>query len=117
MARLLGLTILSFFITFILLVPFIDFLYKIKLRREKQHTLDPFNKRTPIFDKFHGWKVGTPFGGGMLIILVVSILTFWGYGMFGTQTNPWEVLVIFIAFIGYGLLGLYDDFKKLLNEN
>ncbi len=117
MARLLGLTILSFFITFILLVPFIDFLYKIKLRRENQQTKDPFNKRAVFFDKFHGWKVGTPFGGGMLIILVVCILTFWGYGMLGVQTNPWEILVILIAFVGYGLLGLYDDFKKLLNGN
>ena len=115
MARLLGLTILSFVLTFILLVPFIDFLYKIKLRRENQQTRDPFNKRTVFFDKLHSWKVGTPFGGGMLVILVVSILTLWGYGMFGTQINPWEVSVILIAFIGYGILGLYDDFKKLLN--
>ncbi len=63
MAQLLGLSLLSFFITGILLIPFIDFLYKIKLRRAKQKTLDMFNKPTPVFDKFNNWKVGTPFGG------------------------------------------------------
>ncbi|MGH7245513.1 MAG: hypothetical protein ACREGI_01100, partial [Candidatus Levyibacteriota bacterium] len=115
MAQMLGLIILSFFINFILLVPFIDFLYKIKLQREEQKTKDPFNKRTFLFDKFHAWKVGTPFGGGLLIILVVTVLTFWSYGMLGTTTNFWELFVLFFAFISYGLLGLYDDFKKLMN--
>jgi phospho-N-acetylmuramoyl-pentapeptide-transferase len=113
MASLLGLTILSTFITSILLVPFIDFLYKIKLRRRNQETKDMFNKRTFFFDKFHAWKVGTPVGGGALIILVVSILTMWSYGILGISVNPWTIAVILIAFIGFGLLGLYDDFKKM----
>lgn len=115
MAQLLGLVLLSFFISFILYVPFIDFLYKIKLRREAQVTKDPFNKRAVFFDKFHSWKVGTPFGGGLLIILVVTILSLWTYGIFNININPWELLVLFLGFIGFGALGLYDDFKKLLN--
>src|SRR3989344_8209749 len=116
MASLLGLSILSSFITAILLVPFIDFLYKIKLKRQHQTTLDPFNKRTPLFDKYNAWKVGTPFGGGILIILVVTILTFWSYGMLSTEVKNWELFVILFAFIGYGALGLYDDYKKLANK-
>lgn len=115
MAQLLGLTILSFFITMILLIPFIDFLYKIKLRRVKQITRDPFNQRTPVFDKFHEWKVGTPFGGGILIIAVVSILTIWAYGILNANIKPWELFVIFFSFISFGLLGLYDDVKKLVS--
>ncbi len=115
MAQLLGFTILSAFVTGILLVPFIDFLYKIKLRRQFQKTKDPFDKHTPVFDKFHSWKVGTPFGGGILIILVVSVLTLWAYGMFSIEVKPWELFVILFSFIGFGLLGLYDDFKKLMN--
>ncbi|MDO8639892.1 MAG: hypothetical protein Q7R53_03110, partial [bacterium] len=91
MAQLLGLTILSFFITGVLLVPFIDFLYKIKLRRQHQKTKDIFNKRTPMFDKFHAWKAGTPFGGGILIILVVSILTLWAYGILQVDVKAWEI--------------------------
>lgn len=113
MSQLLGLTILSFFISAILLVPFIDFLYKIKLQRQKQKTLDLFNKRTVVFDKLNSWKVGTPFGGGALIIAVVSILTLWAYGILNININPWELSVILIGFVGFGMLGLYDDFKKL----
>lgn len=117
MAQLLGLVMLSCFITAILLVPFIDFLYKIKLRRQYQVTKDMFNKHTPLFDKFHSWKVGTPFGGGILIILVVSVLTLWAYGIFAITINPWQVFILLFTFIGFGLLGLYDDAKKLSNGN
>lgn len=115
MVQLLGLVLLSAFITSVLLVPFIDFLYKVKLQRQKQVTKDPFNKRTETFDKLHSWKVGTPFGGGILIILVVTILTLWTYGIFGININPWQLFVLLFSFIGFGILGLYDDMKKLVN--
>ena len=115
MAQILGLVVLSFFITGILLIPLIDFLYKIKLRRQKQVTKDLFNKRTPIFDKYNSWKEGTPFGGGILIIAVVTILTFWSFGLLNVEVKPWELFVIMFTFIAFGLLGLYDDFKKLVN--
>lgn len=117
MAQFLGLTILSSFITAILLIPFIDFLYKIKLQRRHQHTKDPFNQHTPHFDKLHGWKVGTPFGGGILIIMVVTILSLWAFGIFNTNSNPWTIFVLLFSFIGYGLLGFYDDLKKLVGKN
>jgi len=115
MAILLGLTLLSCFITAILIVPFIDFLYKIKLRRQKQKTVDMFDKPTPVFDKHNNWKVGTPFGGGILILSVVSILTLWAYGILSIDVKMWEVFVILFTFVGFGLLGLYDDAKKLVN--
>jgi phospho-N-acetylmuramoyl-pentapeptide-transferase len=113
MEKLLGLMISSFAVTAILLVPFIDFLYRIKLRRQKQVTKDMFNKRTPIFDKHNAWKAGTPFGGGLLIILVTTVWTLWAYGIFGVKVNGWELFVIFFSFISFGLLGFYDDFKKI----
>ncbi|MBI2430692.1 MAG: phospho-N-acetylmuramoyl-pentapeptide-transferase [Candidatus Levybacteria bacterium] len=115
MAQVLGLMILSFFITGILLVPFIDFLYKVKVQRQKQKTKDIFEKRTPLFDKHHAWKVGTPFGGGVLVIVIVSVLTLWAYGIFGIPVKPWELFVLLFSFVGFGLLGLYDDLKKLVN--
>src|SRR3989344_5421087 len=106
MAQILGLMILSSFITFVLLIPFIDFLYKLRIRRQKQKTVDIFDKPTPYFDKFHSWKEGTPFGGGLLIVIVTIVLSLWAYGLFNAQVNGWEV---------FGLLGFYDDFKKLVN--
>jgi phospho-N-acetylmuramoyl-pentapeptide-transferase len=114
MEQLLGLTISSSLVTALLLVPFIDFLYRIKLRRAHQVTKDMFNNRTPLFDKFNAWKVGTPFGGGLLIILVVSIWTLWAYGIFNIRIKPWELFVLLFSFISFGLLGFYDDFKKLV---
>lgn len=115
MAQLLGLTLLSSFITSILLIPFIDFLYKIKLQRQKQVTKDLFDNRTPLFDKFNSWKVGTPFGGGILIVVVVTTLTFWAWSMFNIAINFWEGVVILFSFISFGALGLYDDYRKLVN--
>src|SRR3989338_8769831 len=105
MAQLFGLMLLSCFITGMMLFPFIDFLYKVKLQRQKQKTRDIFEKRTPVFDKLHAWKVGTPFGGGILIITVVSILTIWAYGIFGVSIKPWELFVLLFAFISFGILG------------
>jgi phospho-N-acetylmuramoyl-pentapeptide-transferase len=115
MAQLLGLVLLSLFITGALLVPFIDYLYKMKFRRAKQKTVDMFDKPTPTFDKFNNWKAGTPFGGGILIIAVVCTLTFWAYGLLDTSIKTWQVIAIMLTFIGFGALGFYDDFRKLVN--
>ncbi len=116
MEKLLGLTLLSLFITGLLIVPFIDFLYKIKLRRQPQKSLDAFNKPTPVFDKFNHWKVGTPFGGGALIICVTTILSLWSYGIFDVTANPWEIFVLLFTFISFGALGFYDDIKKIVDS-
>lgn len=114
LAKLLGLTLLSLVATGILIVPFIDFLYKVKLRRQNQKTVDIFNKPTPLFDKYNKWKVGTPFGGGALIIGVVTVLSLWSYGIFDVNASIWEVFVLLFTFLSFGVLGLYDDIKKLV---
>lgn len=117
MVQLLGLMLLSLFFTGVLIVPFIDFLYKIKLRRQKQKTVDIFNKPTPVFDKLNSWKVGTPFGGGILVIGVVTMLSLWSYGIFNVTASIWEVFVLLFSFISFGMLGLYDDLKKLVDNS
>ncbi len=114
MTQLLGLTLLSMVLTFILIIPFIDFLYKLKLRRQHQATVDIFNEPTPLFDKFNAWKVGTPFGGGVLIIVIVTVVFLWSIGIFNIQVNPWELFTILFTFISFGILGLFDDAKKLV---
>ena len=112
MAQLLGLLLLSFFLTSILLVPFIDGLYKLKMRRHDQKTVDAFNNRTPIFDRLHGYKKGVPIGGGGLIICIVTVLVVWASGMLGKRISGWEIFILLFTFISFGILGLVDDIKK-----
>ncbi len=123
LALLLSLLIFSFLVTSVLIVPFINFLYKIKFIRADQHTKDVFNKPTPIFDKLHKHKKGTPVGGGFLTIVVVSVLFALLFpllrymGVYITHVYPInsEINIIFFAFISFGLLGLYDDLMKFFN--
>lgn len=122
MAIFLGILIFSFTITAILIVPFIDTLYKLKFQRQKQDTKDAFGKTTPIFNSYHNvkQKLGVPVGGGLLVILVVSILfsllfpLFKLMGITVTHVYPTqtEVNLLFFTFLSFGLLGLYDDIKK-----
>lgn len=86
----------------------------------KQKTLDAFDKHTPIFDRFHQKKAGTPVGGGLLTIVLTTVFFpitlllmkyFWVpvtsvYPMFS------EIKILLFTFVSFGLLGLYDDAKK-----
>ncbi|OGD95289.1 hypothetical protein A3F02_01560 [Candidatus Curtissbacteria bacterium RIFCSPHIGHO2_12_FULL_38_9b] len=120
MTQILGLILLSFFIISVLLVPFINYLYKLKFIRQKQTTRDIFEVRTPIFDKLHAHKIGTPVGGGALIVIVVSVLylivinSISIFGVEQTSVYPFkqEFQVILITFISFAALGLYDDLRK-----
>lgn len=115
-----GLILLSFFTISALLVPFINLLYKIKFQRQIQKTVDIFEKRTPIFDRLHAHKVGTPLGGGLLVILVVFSLTlffifylqFAGIEIASIYPFEKEIFVLLFTFVSFGLLGLYDDLRK-----
>lgn len=116
----LGLLLFSFLLTSILVVPFINLLYKLKFQRKKQITRDFQNKLTPIFDKFHHQKSGTPVGGGLLIIISVSLLftilfPLLKFSQIFISSNyqiQRELEVIFLTFISFGILGLYDDIYK-----
>lgn len=122
MSLVLGLLIFSFVVTALLIVPFINALYKLKFTRRSEA---PKNKKNiPLFDKLHDWKAGTPVGGGILIIGVVSLLFFslfpilTGLGIPVNTAFPLysELRVIFLAFVGFGLLGLYDDLVKFFGK-
>jgi phospho-N-acetylmuramoyl-pentapeptide-transferase len=116
----LGFLLFAFLITSVLVVPFINLLYKLKFQRQRQTTTDFLNKKTPIFDKFHNIKKGTPVGGGLLVIVSVCILFIILFPILkfsnifissNYQINS-ELFIIFFTFIGFGLLGLYDDIYK-----
>lgn len=113
---------ISFIINAVLIVPFINFLYHIKLQRKFQQTKDAFNRPTPIFDKFNQHKSGTPVGGGILIIINTVIVFFVFLALFFFSGNKLignypsvanEVKIILFSFIAFGFLGFYDDFAKM----
>lgn len=124
-AVVLGVLMLSFIVTSVFIVPFIDLLYKLRFQRAKQaNTRDVFGLLTPIFNKFHQKKAGVPVGGGLLVIGVVSLLfaailpTIKYFGIEVTSVYPnvaAEVNVLFFTFLSFGILGLYDDIKKFFH--
>ena len=57
-------------------------------------------------------KIGTPTMGGLMILLGV----FSGVLLWGDLSNPYNWFLIFIA-ASFGLLGAYDDYKKIKKNN
>lgn len=121
---LLGLLLFSFIITSLLIVPFVNILYRLRFQRADQTTTDAFGKRTPIFDRFHKHKAGVPVGGGLLVIVVVSvlfaillpILQLVGIEITSVHESlQTEINVLFFTFLSFGILGLYDDIKKFFH--
>lgn len=112
MVQFLGLLLLSFFITSILLVPFIDLLYKLRFRRRHQETKDVLERGTPIFDMFHNHKKGVPVGAGSLIIIVVALLSFWAAAILNLNVKRLEIVALIFTMVSFGILGFYDDLKK-----
>lgn len=117
----LGLVIFSFLITSSLIVPFINLLYKIRLVRRKEAI---GSGKVSLFDKLHDKKAGTPIGGGIILIFVVTLLfaLVWLFsrqmGVFISTSFPLqnELILIFFTFISFGLLGLLDDFVKIFGK-
>ena len=117
----LGLVIFSFLITSVLVIPFIDLLYKLRLTRRREA---PREGKVPLFDKLHDIKTGTPVGGGILIILIVTVLfgllfpmvRYLGVNIESAYSLKSELVIIFFTFISFGLLGLYDDLVKIFGK-
>lgn len=122
MALYLFVTIIAFIVNFVLIVPFINFLYKLKMQRQNQETRDAFNKPTPIFDHFHKHKQGIPVGGGILIVITTLVLFILSLLLFIVLRRPIqsnypaifsEAKIIIFSLLSFSLLGIYDDIKKI----
>lgn len=121
MALNLGLLVFSFIITSILIVPFINLLYKLRFTRR---TEAPKKGKVPQFDKIHDLKAGVPVGGGVLVVGVVFLLFMiifpllrrFGVYIEGAHDVRSEINIIFFSFLSFAVLGLYDDFVKLYRK-
>ncbi len=125
MNNLLGFLLFSFTINAALIVPFINLLYNLKFQRPGRGTSDFMGTINSIYNKLHKKKVGTPVGGGLLIIItttllfvgVTGMLRLVGADMQSVYNYRGEINVIFATFILYGLLGLYDDVIKFFGKH
>ena len=92
----------SMFVVFIVGNPFIKFF-------STKQILDPIREDGP---SEHIIKIGTPTMGGVLILLAL----FSGILLWGDLSNFFIWFLIFIVG-SYGLLGAYDDYRKIKYKN
>lgn len=118
MIQLLGLILISFAVTSLLLVPFIDFLFYLKKKGSFQNKStsqqkELLNTDTPIH---HLLLVGkdshTPIGGGLLLIPIVTLLSFLIL-KFTNYPLDNEFYILVFSILSFGLIGFLDDAKKL----
>lgn len=120
MVELLGLVLISFVITSFLIVPFIDLLFFLKKRYERhfsveQHITYKLDSETPIHDKLMKADEGTPSGGGILLILVLTAVTSL-YVYFVPLIEYQTLGILLFTLLSFGALGFMDDLKWLVTK-
>lgn len=114
MTQLLGLLILSFAVTSVFMVPFIDLLFYLKERFEKRkETLK--KSETPIHDQLMKADETTPSGAGMLLILILISLNI-GYTFFNPAVDKVSLKILLFTLVSFGLLGLMDDIRLIVTR-
>lgn len=117
MGLILGVMLFSLLIHGLAVVPFVDFLYKLKFFKEKTAISNNMVDAASVHIRS---KSRTPEGGGLLILVITSLIFAFiipvlrrlGFEITHVYPLNEEVNVIFFTFISFGLLGLYDDVVK-----
>lgn len=115
MTQLLGLVLLSFVITSVCMVPFIDLLFYLKRRFQNPYLNLIKKSETPIHDKLMKEDLKIPSGGGILIILILISLSL-GYSFFNKSQGNVDLKIILFTLASFGLLGLTDDVKLITTK-
>lgn len=121
----LGILLFSFAVTASLIVPVINMLYKWKFTKKNESKEIRLNT-TPELQAIrakHDLKSGTPTGLGILLIGLIVILFLTTLpiltlnhptaALFSGYNVGWEVSILLLCFLGFGVLGLYDDVLKI----
>lgn len=111
MIQLLGLVLLSFAVTSIFMVPFIDLLYILK-RKFQCSNIQKSCSETPIHDLLMKGDEATPSGGGILLIAVVVVLSII-YALFSSKVHITSLIILLFTLLSFGGLGLIDDIKAI----
>lgn len=106
-----------FGVTFLLFVPFINLVYKLKIRdpQRLEGRKDRFgdSDTVAIYDKIRGYKAGTPTGGGLLIVLAALIFYIFFYAFSVYEISLGKLILFLLGLVLYGLIGFFDDLKKV----
>lgn len=113
MSNLLGLVLLSFALTSIFLVPFIDLLFFLK-RKFQRFDIEK-KSETPIHDQLMKKDLKTPSGGGILLIIILSILSIL-YAFFTLSDDLIKLSILLFTLLSFGTLGAIDDIKLILTQ-
>lgn len=116
MTQLLGLVLISFGVTSLLLVPFIDLLFFLKTRYKKaiqKMGYSVVSTQTPMHNKiFKGKDLEVPSGGGLLLIPLIILMSLVTLYLTSYKLTP-EIYVLVFTLIVFGIIGSLDDIRKL----
>lgn len=115
MVDLLGLILISFIVTSFLVVPFIDLLFFLKRRFQKEVGSSKKSTDLPIHNMLMKGDEDTPSGGGILLITILVILSL-GYTFYSPVTDLDTLKILLFTLLSFGSLGLVDDVKLLLTK-
>ncbi len=114
MVNLLGLVLISFAITSFFMVPFIDLLFYLKRKFEK---LGPLKKSSenPIHDALMKGDENTPSGGGILLIVILTVLSM-AYAKITVTPDTTYLGILLFTLLSFGGLGLVDDIRWIFTK-
>jgi len=87
-------------------------LYKLKFQNPENLSKDILGRKT-LFNKLRGHKVGTPVGGGILIIAVTLFLVFIHSFLLSSHIS-WTIIILLTTLFSFAVLGFIDDIQKFI---